>query len=156
MRGEALTTHNLLMLNLFDELLQGHLASRDPAPKELLDETGRSSVTVLFALKDKNQREFFLGFTHEELIDRDYIDRYTLGFEQLAQRAAEYPPERVAQITGLNVADIVGLARDYGTIKPAVIRWPEPSGLARTLRNSFSKFSLPNKKASGARISSLS
>jgi prolyl-tRNA synthetase len=37
-------------------------------PKELLDETGRSAVPVLFALKDKNQRDFFLGFTHEEVI----------------------------------------------------------------------------------------
>ena len=37
-------------------------------PKELLDETGRSSVPVLFALKDKNQRDFFLGFTHEEVV----------------------------------------------------------------------------------------
>ncbi len=37
-------------------------------PKELLDESGRSSVPVLFALKDKNQREFFLGFTHEEVV----------------------------------------------------------------------------------------
>src|SRR5258708_4319706 len=37
-------------------------------PKELLDETGRSSVDVLFPLKDRNEREFFLGFTHEEVI----------------------------------------------------------------------------------------
>jgi len=37
-------------------------------PKELLDETGRSAVPVLFALKDKNQRDFFLGFTHEEVV----------------------------------------------------------------------------------------
>jgi prolyl-tRNA synthetase len=37
-------------------------------PKELLDETGRSKVPVLFALKDKNQRDFFLGFTHEEVV----------------------------------------------------------------------------------------
>jgi len=37
-------------------------------PKELLDETGRSSVPVLFALKDKNKRDFFLGFTHEEVV----------------------------------------------------------------------------------------
>jgi prolyl-tRNA synthetase len=37
-------------------------------PKELLDETGRSKVPVLFALKDKNERDFFLGFTHEEVI----------------------------------------------------------------------------------------
>ena len=37
-------------------------------PKELLDETGRSAVPVLFGLKDRNQREFFLGFTHEEVV----------------------------------------------------------------------------------------
>jgi prolyl-tRNA synthetase len=37
-------------------------------PKELLDESGRSSVDVLFPLKDKNRRDFFLGFTHEEVI----------------------------------------------------------------------------------------
>jgi prolyl-tRNA synthetase len=37
-------------------------------PKELLDETGRSAVPVLFALKDRNKREFFLGFTHEEVV----------------------------------------------------------------------------------------
>jgi prolyl-tRNA synthetase len=37
-------------------------------PKELLDESGRSSVPVLFWLKDKNQRDFALGFTHEEVV----------------------------------------------------------------------------------------
>src|SRR5690349_23239679 len=37
-------------------------------PRELLDETGRSAVDVLFPLKDRNDREFFLGFTHEEVI----------------------------------------------------------------------------------------
>lgn len=37
-------------------------------PKELLDETGRSAIPVLFALKDRNKRDFFLGFTHEEVV----------------------------------------------------------------------------------------
>ena len=58
----------------------------------------------------------------EDLLDHDYIARYTLGFEQLVERLRDYPPPRVAQITGLAAADIVALARDYGTIKPAVIR----------------------------------
>jgi anaerobic selenocysteine-containing dehydrogenase len=67
-----------------------------------------------------------LGMMHvliaEELIDRDYIDRYTLGFDALQQRVREYPPSRVASLTGLREAQIVALARDYGTIAPAVIR----------------------------------
>ncbi|HLV78667.1 MAG TPA: proline--tRNA ligase [Chthonomonadaceae bacterium] len=37
-------------------------------PKELLDESGRSKVPVLFRLKDRNERDFFLGFTHEEVV----------------------------------------------------------------------------------------
>ena len=37
-------------------------------PKELLDESGRSAVPVLFRLKDRNERDFILGFTHEEVV----------------------------------------------------------------------------------------
>ena len=36
----------------------------------------------------------------EGLVDYDYVEKYTLGFEELKVRAAGYPPERVAQITG--------------------------------------------------------
>ena len=67
-----------------------------------------------------------LGVMHvliaEDMLDRDYIARYTLGFEALKQRVLEYPPERVAEITGLRAGEIVSLARDYGTIRPAAIR----------------------------------
>jgi anaerobic selenocysteine-containing dehydrogenase len=58
----------------------------------------------------------------ENLVDHDYIDRYTLGYDALAARVAEYPPERVAAICGLTADQIVNLARDYATIKPAAIR----------------------------------
>ena len=58
----------------------------------------------------------------EDRLDRDYIDRYTLGFDALEQRVREYPPSRVAALTGLREEQIVALARDYGTIAPAVIR----------------------------------
>jgi anaerobic selenocysteine-containing dehydrogenase len=58
----------------------------------------------------------------EDLLDHDYIARHTLGFEGLAQRAALYPPARVAAMCGIDAATIVALAREYGTIKPAAIR----------------------------------
>jgi anaerobic selenocysteine-containing dehydrogenase len=58
----------------------------------------------------------------EDLIDRDYVERYTLGFELLRERVLEYPPSRVAAITGLGEETIVRLAREYATTKPAVIR----------------------------------
>jgi anaerobic selenocysteine-containing dehydrogenase len=67
-----------------------------------------------------------LGMMHvlvaENLLDHDYIARYTLGFEALKERLSQYPPARAAEITGLRAEDIVALARDYGTIRPAAIR----------------------------------
>jgi anaerobic selenocysteine-containing dehydrogenase len=58
----------------------------------------------------------------EGLCDYDYIEKYTLGFEQLKARAAEYPPSRVAAICGVSEKEIVELAREYATTRPAVIR----------------------------------
>jgi anaerobic selenocysteine-containing dehydrogenase len=59
-----------------------------------------------------------LGMMHvliaEDFLDHDYIADHTLGFEQLKQRAAEWPPERVAEVCGITVAEVVDLARLYG------------------------------------------
>ncbi len=58
----------------------------------------------------------------ENLLDRDYIARHTLGFEPLAERVSQYTPQWAAQVCGLGVEEIVQLAREYGTTKPAAIR----------------------------------
>jgi anaerobic selenocysteine-containing dehydrogenase len=56
------------------------------------------------------------------LVDRDYVDNHTLGYEELALRAKDYPPARVAEITGVPAADVEKLAREYATTQPAAIR----------------------------------
>ncbi|SDF84654.1 Anaerobic selenocysteine-containing dehydrogenase [Terriglobus roseus] len=58
------------------------------------------------------------------LEDRDYIAACTHGFEALRERVmtAEYAPENIAKICGIDVETIVTLARRYATTKPAVIR----------------------------------
>ncbi|HJU21992.1 MAG TPA: molybdopterin oxidoreductase family protein [Casimicrobiaceae bacterium] len=58
----------------------------------------------------------------EGFVDRDYVDRYTVGFDALAARAREWTPARVATACGIEPDQVVQLARDYGTIKPAAIR----------------------------------
>src|SRR5579864_3497435 len=67
-----------------------------------------------------------LGMMHviigENLHDADYVSKHTLGFEQLREKVKEYPPERVAQWTGIAAADILKLAREYATVRPSVIR----------------------------------
>ena len=56
------------------------------------------------------------------LVDLEYVNAHTLGFEQLAERVAEWPPERAASVCGISDDDIERLARAYGTIRPALIR----------------------------------
>jgi anaerobic selenocysteine-containing dehydrogenase len=58
----------------------------------------------------------------EELFDKDYVEKYTLGFDKLKARVAEFTPERVEEITGIPAADIRKLAREYATTQPAAIR----------------------------------
>jgi len=56
------------------------------------------------------------------LVDRDYVDRHTLGYDALAARAALWKPERAAALCRVPVAQIERLAHDLGTIRPAAIR----------------------------------
>src|SRR5207245_3007283 len=58
----------------------------------------------------------------EDLVDHDYVDKYTLGYGELKTRAEQYPSERVASITGISAEDIRKLAREYATIQPSAIR----------------------------------
>jgi anaerobic selenocysteine-containing dehydrogenase len=67
-----------------------------------------------------------LGMMHvilrEGLEDREYIREMTHGFEQLAERAREYTPERVAAWTGMTPSEVEHLAREYANTRPAALR----------------------------------
>ncbi|MFN3792852.1 molybdopterin-dependent oxidoreductase [Massilia sp.] len=59
-----------------------------------------------------------LGMMHvliaEDLVDHDYVAKYTLGYEELKQRALEWTPERTAETCGITAGEVVELARLYG------------------------------------------
>jgi len=55
-------------------------------------------------------------------LDADYIERHTLGWAALRERALQWPPERAAAVCGVPAEQIRRLARDWGTTKPAAIR----------------------------------
>ena len=68
-----------------------------------------------------------LGLMHvifrDGLADEDYLRDHCLGADELRTRVlADYAPQRVAEITGLDVADIERLAREYARSQPSVIR----------------------------------
>ncbi len=53
--------------------------------------------------------------------DKEFVAEWTLGFEELKARAAEYPVERVSEITWIPEADIIEAARMFGTAGNAAL-----------------------------------
>jgi anaerobic selenocysteine-containing dehydrogenase len=67
-----------------------------------------------------------LSLMHELIVndwlDHDYIERHVHGWPALRERALQWPPQRAAGVCGITVEEIVSLAREYGTTRPAAIR----------------------------------
>ena len=67
-----------------------------------------------------------LGMMHvifaKGLEDREYLEQFTLGHEAMRERAAEWTPERTAEVTGIDAATIISLAERFGRAKAAFIR----------------------------------
>ncbi len=68
-----------------------------------------------------------LGILHvlleNDWYDHAFTDRWTVGLPQLRRRCAEYPPDRVSDITWVPAAQIVEAARLIATIKPLSLEW---------------------------------
>src|SRR5204862_2718446 len=47
---------------------------------------------------------------HEDLHNEAWLNRHTVGWPQLRERIEEFPPARVAQLTGLPANDVIELA----------------------------------------------
>jgi anaerobic selenocysteine-containing dehydrogenase len=78
------------------------------------------------AIRPGTDAALALGMMHviiqENLIDADYIEKYTVGYAELQKRVQEFPVDRVAAITGIPAEDIQTLAREYARTQPSVIR----------------------------------
>ncbi|MBA2278165.1 MAG: molybdopterin oxidoreductase family protein [Chloroflexia bacterium] len=70
-----------------------------------------------------------LGLLHvlvaEGLADKAWLEEHSVGWRELRERAAAYPPARVAAITGLDEDEVVALARLYGTTKPGILKFSD-------------------------------
>ncbi len=68
-----------------------------------------------------------LGIMHvlvrDNLCDRDYIARHTLGFDRVEREVLpRFTPDYVASVTGMTAADVERLAAMYGAAKRSLIR----------------------------------
>jgi assimilatory nitrate reductase catalytic subunit len=78
-------------------------------------------------LKPRSDLALINGLLHilieHDLIDRDYVDAHTTGFDALRESVREYTPDRVSGITGLPVDLITKTAVLYGNARAAFIGW---------------------------------
>jgi len=58
---------------------------------------------------------------NEGLYDKEFVDKWTYGFDKLRERVQEYPPERVAEICWVPAEKIIEAARMYATSKHALM-----------------------------------
>lgn len=77
-------------------------------PAELYQETGRWELDVLFRLKDRNNRDYSIGFTHEEVVT-DIVRRDVRSYRELP----------------LNLYQIQGKGRDEARPRGGVVRGRE-------------------------------
>lgn len=59
----------------------------------------------------------------EQLYDKAFVQKWTVGFDKLAERVKDYSPEKVEGITWIPKEQIREAARMYSTTKPACILW---------------------------------
>ncbi len=59
----------------------------------------------------------------ENLYDKDYVASCCVGFEELKAKVLEYPPERAAQICGIDAETLKSLARKLAAVRPGMLAY---------------------------------
>ncbi|MFH1489137.1 MAG: molybdopterin-dependent oxidoreductase [Pseudomonadota bacterium] len=60
---------------------------------------------------------------NENLYDREFVEKWTYGFDELKERVQEYPVNKVSEITEVPADLIVKAARFFAENKPAAVQW---------------------------------
>ena len=106
-----------------DRLKEGaRLIVVDPRRTDLADR-----ADLWLQLRPGTAQALALGFLNviiaESLYDRDFVEKHTYGFEDLARHVRQYTPEKVSEITWVRADSIRRAARLYAEAKPAALQW---------------------------------
>jgi anaerobic selenocysteine-containing dehydrogenase len=63
---------------------------------------------------------------NEGIYDKEFVEKWCYGFDELKERVQEYPPEKVEEITWVPADLLRKAARLYAKNKPSAIQWGEP------------------------------
>jgi anaerobic selenocysteine-containing dehydrogenase len=108
---------------LLEQLKNGaRLIVVDPRRTELAEK-----ADLWLQLRPGTAQALALGFLHvvieESLYDKEFVEQFTHGFEDLARHVRRYSPEKVAEITWVPADLIRRAARLYAEAKPAALQW---------------------------------
>ncbi|MEA5024462.1 Acetylene hydratase [bioreactor metagenome] len=85
-----------------------------------------SQADLFIQLKPGTDAAFALGVQHiiinENLYDKDFVENYTMGFEELKKQVQNYPPSKVAQLCEVTEEEIREFVKMYTQAKPSIIR----------------------------------
>ncbi|MEA2384844.1 MAG: formate dehydrogenase major subunit [Solirubrobacteraceae bacterium] len=94
----------------------------DPRRERIADH-----ADIYCQIKPGTDVAFYNGVMHEVirlgLVDREFIAQRTSNYGEVAKVVKEYPPERAAQITGVDADTIRLVARLWGEANAGVIYW---------------------------------
>ncbi|MEU4393129.1 nitrate reductase [Kribbella sp. NPDC023855] len=115
-------THTVLWSRVLDRL-QGpdrpRLVVVDPRGTRMAEQ-----ADVHLAIRNGTNLALLNGLLHELIangwVDDTFVQAHTVGFDQLAETAADCSPERVAEICGVEAGDIRAAARIIGTAERLV------------------------------------
>lgn len=90
----------------------------DPRPSEITKESD-----LWLRIRPGTDAALLLGMMNviveEDLYDKEFVEKWTYGFDKLRERLKEYPPSKVSEITRVPEEQIVKAARIYATEKPS-------------------------------------
>lgn len=110
-------TQAVLWMRMLDRLCgpdRPRLVVVDPRPTPAARE-----AEVHLAIRNGTNQALLNGLQHELIAngwyDEDYVQAHTVGFEDLQNLVAQYPPEKVAEICGVPAGQIRAAAELIGT-----------------------------------------
>lgn len=90
--------------------------------------TVASKADHYLPIKPGTDTALLLAWMHvlitENLYDREYIDRYTEGFDRLAEHVRPFTPQWAAPITDLPAEAIAAVAREMAAVRPQAVLVP--------------------------------
>lgn len=106
-----------------DSLREGsQLIVVDPRPTELA-----KKAKVWLRLRPGTDGALALAMLHviinEELYDKEFVEKWTHGFEELRERVQKYTPAYAAEITWVEEEKIIEAARLYAAAQRGVLEW---------------------------------